>query len=216
MKKSNRFVFLPLFFIAFGVIFAGAARAQAPVQKFKNTKTNLPKNLAENYVDFSFEFPAGWEKRTWAESSASSDNFVQVQRRKDGEVLESFGVGRFAYGAQLPDNRRLSEILNEFARVSFSPALLAFQKLSEGEIRIGGQRAYELTFIGIDGDENLGDAVQWGRLILMPGRAGEDRGVFIIINAKSRAPELKTIRDVGTKGELPVILNSFRLGADEN
>jgi len=193
------------------VVFALAlpAEAQTGSKRFVNSKANLSGALAEKYVDFSFDYPASWQLSSGA-GKPDAKNFVQVQRTKGGEVLESFGVGTFSHDDALT-KADMSEMLNKFAGI-FAPSLLAFQKLSEGETQIGTNRGYELRFIGID-EARSGNCVEWGRLILLPGAANQNRGVFLIVIAKSLAPELKNIKDVGVKGELPVIFNSFKTGA---
>ena len=52
----------------------------------------------------------------------------------------------------------------------------------------------------------------WGRAIFLPPPAGQTDGVTLLMLATSLAPELKSVDDVGVKGELPMILESFRFG----
>jgi len=207
MKNTDFIKFTAALLVAFAV--CSAVNAQIAVKKFVNSKTNLSGALAEKYVDLSFDYPSDW-KITSGAGNPEAKNFVQVQRKQGGEVLESFGVGTFAHDAEL-NKADMSEILNKFAGI-FAPSLLAFQKLSEGETQIGKYQGFELRFIGTD-EAKSGNAVEWGRLILIPGEANQNRGVLLIVIAKSFAPELKSTKDVGVKGELPVIFNSFKMGA---
>src|SRR6185369_5802479 len=53
----------------------------------------------------------------------------------------------------------------------------------------------------------------WGRIVLVPGviKQGKDlHGVAVVMYGTSAAPEIRSLEDVGTKGELPRILKSFR------
>jgi hypothetical protein len=52
----------------------------------------------------------------------------------------------------------------------------------------------------------------WGREIFFAPREGEKTGVKLLILTTSLAPELKSMDDVGVKGELPMLLESFRFG----
>ena len=124
------------------VVFALAlpAEAQTGSKRFVNSKANLSGALAEKYVDFSFDYLASWQLSSGA-GKPDAKNFVQVQRTKGGEVLESFGVGTFSHDDTLT-KAGMSETLNKFAGI-FAPSLLAFQKLSEGETQIGTNRGYE-------------------------------------------------------------------------
>jgi hypothetical protein len=58
-----------------------------------------------------------------------------------------------------------------------------------------------------------GDLQVWGRVIFLPtGNEEQTAGATLIMLATSLAPELSGIEDVGQKGEMPVILDSFRFG----
>jgi hypothetical protein len=49
-------------------------------------------------------------------------------------------------------------------------------------------------------------------VFLPSGDSGNQTGATLIMLATSLAPELSGVRDVGLKGEIPVILDSFRFG----
>ena len=55
-----------------------------------------------------------------------------------------------------------------------------------------------------------GDLKLWGRVIFVPPVDSGKNGVTLLMLATSLAPELKTVNDVGVKGELPMMLQSFR------
>jgi len=57
-----------------------------------------------------------------------------------------------------------------------------------------------------------GDLKLWGRLIFLPPVNGGKNGITLLMLATSLAPELKSVDDVGVKGELPMMLASFRFG----
>jgi hypothetical protein len=44
------------------------------------------------------------------------------------------------------------------------------------------------------------------------GVAGDTNGVILTMFTTSLAPELSGVEDVGAKGQMPVILESFRFG----
>ena len=52
----------------------------------------------------------------------------------------------------------------------------------------------------------------WGVGVFIPPVDGGKDGVTLLMLATSLAPELKTINDVGAKGDLPMMLESFRFG----
>jgi hypothetical protein len=56
-----------------------------------------------------------------------------------------------------------------------------------------------------------GDLPIWGRIVILPNVEGKKNGVMLVMLATPLAPDVKSVNDVGVKGELPVILNSFKL-----
>jgi len=56
-----------------------------------------------------------------------------------------------------------------------------------------------------------GDIQVWGRVVFVPtGHEGDTAGATLIMLATSLAPELSGVDDVGDKGQMPLILDSFR------
>jgi hypothetical protein len=53
----------------------------------------------------------------------------------------------------------------------------------------------------------------WGRVVFLPtGNEGDSAGATLLMLTTSLAPELSSIADVGERGEMPVVLDSFRFG----
>jgi hypothetical protein len=57
-----------------------------------------------------------------------------------------------------------------------------------------------------------GDIKIWGRVIFVPPVDGGKNGVTLLMLTTSLAQELKSVDDVGVKGQLPMMLESFRFG----
>ena len=73
--------------------------------------------------------------------------------------------------------------------------------------------AYEFKWEGLSKGTEKGDLHLWGRVIFLPtGKQGDTSGAVLSMFTTSLAPELSSVEDVGTKGEAPVILDSFRFG----
>jgi hypothetical protein len=89
--------------------------------------------------------------------------------------------------------------------------LPGYQAMSEGEITINnGWKAYEVKFQG-GGTSPTGEKlVVWGRRIFIPAaRPGVRDGFMVTMLATSYADEIKSVDDVGVKGELAPVLYSF-------
>jgi hypothetical protein len=72
---------------------------------------------------------------------------------------------------------------------------------------------YEFRFVSVSKGSEKGDIQVWGRVIFLPtGVAGDQTGATLVMLATSLSPELSSVEDVGEKGQMPVVLESFRFG----
>jgi hypothetical protein len=89
--------------------------------------------------------------------------------------------------------------------------LPGYQMVSEGEIKLNGEwRAYEIKFQG-GGTSGTGEKLTvWGRRLFIPAaRPGTRNGFEITMLATSFAEDVRSVDDVGIRGELAPILYSF-------
>jgi hypothetical protein len=89
-------------------------------------------------------------------------------------------------------------------------SLPGYEEVSRGETTVNSYKAYEVRFKGEfkNGTKSL---PYWGRVILLPpGTESEKTGVEIVMLATSYAPGVSGAADVGVKGELALLLDSFR------
>ncbi|MCM3902121.1 MAG: hypothetical protein ND866_10475 [Pyrinomonadaceae bacterium] len=179
--------------------------------KFANSTTNLDGKLAEHYLDFSFYYPETWETDKKA-GVAGASNFVKVERRLPPDFTqENFAVGWYTskgnFEADSPTFPRLVELLGTSLANSFP----GYRKVSEGPTKVNSLDGYEFRFVSLSKGTEKGDVQVWGRVIFVPtGIEGQTAGATLIMLATSLAPELSGVEDVGEKGEMPVILESFR------
>jgi len=187
--------------------------APADTTKFTNSATNLDGALADHYFDFSFYYPNSWLPDPKA-GVAGSGNFAKVERRFPPDFTqENFAVrwyeSKGTYDADLPDFPALVEQYN----TSLAKAFPGYRKVSEGPTKINSHQAYELKWEGLSKGTEKGDLHLWGRVVFVPkGSAGSGSGAVLTMFTTSLAPELSSVEDVGTRGEMPVILESFRFG----
>jgi len=179
--------------------------------KFENSKDNLDGKLAEHYLDFSFYYPESWQSDSKA-GVAGATNFVKVERMLPPDFTqENFAVGWYTskgtYEADLPTFPQLVELLS----ASLSKGFPEYRKVSEGPTKVNSMDAYEFRFVSLSKGTEKGDIQVWGRVIFLPsGSPGQTAGATLIMLATSLAPELSGIDDVGDKGQMPIILESFR------
>ncbi len=179
--------------------------------KFANSKDSLDGKLAEHYLNFSFYYPKSWQTDPKA-GVAGASNFVKVERRLPPDFTqENFAVGWYTskgtYDDDKPTFPQLVELLGENLAKSFP----GYRKVSEGPTKVNTLDGYEFRFVSLSKGTEKGDIQVWGRVVFLPtGVSGDSAGATLIMLATSLAPELAGVDDVGAKGEMPVILESFR------
>lgn len=181
----------------------------ADAVQFVNSKANLDGKLLEHYVDFSFYYPNRWQKDPKA-GVAGASNFAKVERRLPPDFTqENFAVGWYT---STGTSTELFSSLSENLSKQLASGFPEYRKVSEGPARVGPYDGYEFRFEGMSRDTAKGDVNIWGRVVFLPPPAGGTTGVTLLMLTTSLAPELKSVDDVGVKGELPMVLESFRFG----
>ncbi|MEP6819233.1 MAG: hypothetical protein ABJA18_06845 [bacterium] len=181
--------------------------------KFTNSQANLDGKLAEHYLDFSFYYPNNWLPDPKA-GVAGASNFAKVERRLPPDFTqENFAVGWYTskgtYADDEPTFPQLVEVLGKSLAANFPE----YRQVSEGPTKVNSLDAYEFRFVSVSKGTDKGDIQVWGRVIFLPtGVARTQSGATLVMLATSLAPELSGVEDVGEKGEMPVILESFRFG----
>ncbi len=187
----------------------------ADTTKFENSKDNLDGKLADHYINFFFYYPKSWQTDPKA-GVAGASNFVKVERRLPPDFTqENFAVGWYTskgtFEADSPTFPQLVELLGASLEKNFP----GYRKVAEGPTKVNSLNGYEFRFESLSKGTEKGDIQVWGRVVFLPtGVAGESAGATLIMLATSLAPELSGIEDVGDKGEMPVILESFRFVKD--
>ncbi len=184
----------------------------ADAVEFVNSKTKLNGKLAEHYVDFSFYYPNRWEKDPTA-GMPGATNFAKVERRIPPDFTqENFAVGSYVSAGSNEADRTVFPTLAQNLSAQFEKKFPGYRKASEGETKAGVYDGYEFRFESLSPNTAKGDLKVWGRVIFVPPVDGGQNGVTLLMLATSLAPELKSVDDVGKKGELPMMLESFRFG----
>jgi hypothetical protein len=193
-----------------------ANRSSAPTssssgtQHYANTHAGRTGNLDKYYVDFSFDYPSAWKLDPDPDPS-----YVRVERMAGDVTTENFSVGWFgATGNSKGNTAPMSKLVNQLAE-QVSGNFPGFEKVSEGETTINDYDGYELRFQRATDQMSAGQVPYWGRIVLLTSDADPSRGVSLIMLATSKAQGVTGLDDVGVKGDLPVILNSFRLDSSQ-
>jgi hypothetical protein len=185
----------------------------ADAVEFTNSKANLDGRLAASYFDFRFYYPKAWVKDPKA-GVAGSNNFVKVERSLPPDFTqENFAVGWYPSRGTFDADKEIFPQLVEVLGITLSKNFPEYRKVSEGPTKVNSLDAWEFRFESLSKETEKGDIKVWGRVVFLPpGVQGQNKGAKLIMLATSLAPELAGVEDVGVKGEMPIILESFRFG----
>jgi hypothetical protein len=185
--------------------------------KFTNSAADLDGRLAERYFDFSFYYPNTWQTDPGA-GVAGASNFAKVERRIPPDFTqENFAVGWYTSKGTFAADEATFPQLVEILGANLAKGFPGYRKVSEGPTKINSLDGYEFRFESESKNTEKGDIKLWGRVVFLPsGVEGQETGATLIMLATSLAPEISGVADVGEKGEMPVILDSFRFGSNKN
>ena len=181
---------------------------------FQNTRQDLKGDLADNFLGFSLFYPGGWKVigPQPGASSGARGKFLDISRNTaDGRLSEQMLVSYYPSGGTFEaDSQRFPQLVKESSEI-LEKILPGYRVVSQGEISMnGGWRAYEVKFQG-GGTSAAGDKLDvWGRRLWVPAaREGVQSGYEITMLATAIAENVKSVDDVGVRGELGPILYSF-------
>ena len=172
---------------------------------YRNTREGRSGPLAENYADFEFRYPKSWIVKP---QDAGSTNFVTVERSVEGQTHENLNVGYFATAGNKERNQALYPQLIAQLQSQFEQQFRGLKKVSEGPAKVASYDGWEGVFTSTtgEGDKRVN---LYTRVILLPTPDGS-KGVSLLMMGTSLAPDLGSAEDLGHKGELPAVLDSFR------
>jgi hypothetical protein len=191
---------------------SGAPTAPAPSKHYVNSQDNAKSpDLSQHYVGFSFDYPGDWTPDPET-GTATAANFVKFSRNTPLNVtIENFSVGTFTgTGDPATDAPLLPQIFGQLQQQFAS--LPGFKVVTSNEATtVNGMAGYQMTFSATP--QANGQTINlFGRIVLVPGPAGQQNGVLLAMLGSDIDGELHSPADLGVKGQLPVILNSFRFG----
>lgn len=173
--------------------------------RFINNQESLKGDLAKNFLGFEVFYPQSWKKEE------NSTNFLDISKKNnEGYPLEQMLITYYTSRGTMTLDRenfpKLAEKSNNDLRKIIGDS---YKVLSSGEtvIQNGRWKGYEVKFQGLLPD---GKTIIWGRRLWIPVQSpGIQNGFVLTLLATSLSDQVKSIEDVGTKGDLAEILESF-------
>jgi serine/threonine protein kinase len=192
--------------------------AQPPNTNFyQNSKQNLEGDLLNNFIGFTMYYPKDWKVNGPQVGDAvnTRPKFIDISgETPEGRMKERMLVSYYpSKGTFMLDAEEFPQLVKE-TNDTLKKILSGYQMVSEGEIKVNGEwRAYEIKFQGDQMSPSGEKLLVWGRRIYLPAaRPGVRNGFEITMFATSLAGDVRSVHDVGARGELAAILNSFEPG----
>jgi hypothetical protein len=182
--------------------------------RFENSKTNLDGKLAENFIPFSLGYPENWELNENAGKPGAA-NFLDVSNRiANGLPVEQLLVSWYESKGSFEADRAAFPNLVKKLTAAYAKEIPAFRKISEGETTLNGRAAYEVKFTGETKDANGKKIKIFGRTVFVPtGKQDAQSGLLLTMLATDLSRAVSSPKDVGAKGELKEILNTFEIAS---
>ncbi len=181
---------------------------------YQNSKQNLRGDLLLNFVGFTMYYPKDWKVNGPQASSTANTRgkFIDISSETpDGRMKEQMLVSYYpSKGTVNLDSDKFPQMVKE-TNDTLKKLLPGYQMVSEGEIKVNGDwRAYEVKFQG-GGTSPSGEKLTvWGRRLYIPAaRPGVRNGFEITMLATSLSDDVRSVDDVGVRGQLAAILYSF-------
>ena len=172
---------------------------------FQNSKENLKGDLAKNFLGFSLYYPKDWRQ------NAAEGKFLDISKNSsNGTMVEQMLVGYYdSKGTYTADAESFPALVEE-TNTTLKEIVPNYEVVSVGEKTVNnGWRAYEVKFKG-SGTRSGKEITLWGkRFFIPPARPGMKNGYVLTMLATSLSPDVESVDDVGVKGELSTILESF-------
>lgn len=175
---------------------------------FQNSKDSLSGDAAKNFLGFSLYYPQSWKL------NESKSNFLDVSNNdENGLPIEQMLISYYDSKGSFKADRELFPQLLEKSNNDLKKALQGNYKIiSQGETKIqnGRWQAFEVKFESLGTAANGEKITLWGRRLWIPAQlAGLKNGYVITMLATSLSKDVKSVEDVGIKGELSNILETF-------
>jgi len=181
--------------------------------KFENSNEKLDGELAEHYFDFSFYYKENW-KRDPKSGAPGAENFVVIDRGLPPDFTqENFAVSWYnSTGTFVGDLPNFPKLVEQKSK-TMAKQIPGYEFVREGLTKVNSMQAYEFRWKGLSKGTDRGDLTLWGRVVFLPtGTEGDKTGATLYMLTTSLAGELSSVEDVGSQGQMPVILDSFRFG----
>jgi len=182
---------------------------------FQNSKENLKGDAMKNFLGFSLYYPKDWNINAVAadnQEGKARTKFLDVSKNaSSGTPIEQMLVGYYNSRGTFKTDMEVFPSLVRETNQTLRKIIPNYQIISEGKKTINnGWQAYEVSFQGTGRTANGENITLWGKRLFIPtAMRGMKNGYVITMLATSLSNTVKNAEDVGVKGELATVLETF-------
>lgn len=180
---------------------------------FVNSRAKLTESFRDHFVSFSLSYPADRFK-----PSSDSLNFIVIANDlylpdQSYFTLESISISYLSappgLSTQEDQDRTYPEVLTAISK-KLSHELPNYQEFAQMTDHVGGLRARALLFQSVFKSTKKGDIKFYGKIIAVR-QPGQPRGLTLVMIGTSLTPDIRSPADVGVKGDLGLMLQTFKI-----
>ncbi|MEZ5305752.1 MAG: serine/threonine-protein kinase [Pyrinomonadaceae bacterium] len=186
---------------------------------FENSKLKLSEKLAAAYRPFSIYYPKTWKQNLVDfKKDKVDDKFLDISlNAKDGVPIEQMIISPYeSRGTYAEDTELFPKLVENSNKEVANSMGGSYEVVREGATTIQGGRwkAYQVNF-ELKGKRDDEPITVWGRRLWIPAQqTGAKNGFIVTMIATSRSEDVKSAEDVGRKGDLAKIIETFEPGLD--
>ncbi|MCY7348413.1 MAG: serine/threonine protein kinase [Pyrinomonadaceae bacterium] len=173
---------------------------------YQNSKESLKGDKMKNFLGFSLFYPQGW---TVAETG---DNFFDAARKApNGLPIEQMLISYYDSKGTFKADVEIFPVAVKKTNETLKKIIPNYKLVAEGQKTVNnGWQAYEMKFEGKSTGASGEEITIWGKRLFIPtALRGMKNGYVITMLATSLSKDVQSVEDVGVRGELSSVLETF-------
>jgi len=181
-------------------------------QIFVSASDTIPAELKNRFVPFAFHYPDSFKV------VPDKDAFIRLERQENGEPVVRFAVGSLVLRSSSAESGTIYPPLMKEMSEQVATTFPGYRELSQKPADFKSPHFYydgwDMRWQAGANDTVPGKASFYGRVLFLR-ESSTTRAVTITMTVAASDPEVASAADVGEKGDLALMLQSFRLLSDK-
>ena len=181
-------------------------------QIFVSAIDTIPAELKARFVPFAFHYP---DRFTVV---PDKDSFIRLEKQENGEIIARFAVGSLVLRSSTDESGTIYSALMKEMSQRLATTFPGYRELSQKPADFKSPHFYhdgwDMRWQAGAPETVPGKATFYGRVLFLR-ESSTTRAVLITMTVAGSDPEVTSAGDVGEKGDLALMLQSFRLLSDK-